>query len=256
MKTALITGGNSGIGYELAKLFAEDGYRLILVARDKAKLQNAAKELNKNYSATVDYIVLDLADPASTDKLFKKTEEMGLKVTALVNNAGFGDYSELVKADWNKLRDMIQVNVMCLTHLSKLYSPSMVEQRSGYVLNIASTAAFFPGPLMATYYASKAYVLSFSVAIANELKPFGIQVSALCPGPTSTQFGKSAKVDDSPLFKKQLLSASSVAKAGYDGLMNSKDVIIPKFSNKIAIALGRLAPLSEAAKITRAMQEK
>jgi len=256
MKTVLITGGNSGIGFELAKLFAKDGYRLLLVARDKEKLQAAAKQLIKQYSVTVESIVLDLADPASTTKLFDKTEKMGWKVTALVNNAGFGDYGVLINADWKKLQSMIQVNVMCLTHLSRLYAPYMVKQKRGYILNIASTASFFPGPLMATYYASKAYVLSFSVATANELKPYGIQVTALCPGPTATGFGSAAKVADSPLFKKKLLTPAEVAEAGYNGLVNGKDVVIPKLSNQLGVALGKLIPLELAAKITRSVQEK
>ena len=180
-ETALITGASSGIGLDLARLFAKDGHDVVLVARSEGKLREIAAELERDFGMTAHVIVADLAKPDAPQTL---VAQLPVDVDVLVNNAGFGVLGPFVETDLAKELEMIQVNVVALTHLTKLLLPPMVARRRGRVLNVASTAAFQPGPLMAVYYATKAYVLSFSEAIADELRDSGVTVTALCPGPT------------------------------------------------------------------------
>lgn len=241
-KTALITGASSGIGLELAHLFAFDGYRLVLVARNRAALRSIANELQARYSAEVWISPKDLAHPASPLELYQELQESGVVLDVLVNNAGFGARGPFLEIDWNAEAEMLQVNIVALTHLTKLFLPQ-VRAREGKLLNVASTAAFLPGPFMAVYYASKAFVLSFTQAIAEELSGTRATVTCLCPGPVKTNFQKRANMDDTGLMKGPLLvDVREVARAAYDGMKQGRRIVIPGWKNRAAVEALRLSP--------------
>ncbi|MEB3179101.1 MAG: SDR family oxidoreductase [Nostocaceae cyanobacterium] len=255
-KTALITGASGGIGYEFVKLFAQDGYNLVLVARSQNKLEGIAEDFQNKYGITVKVIAKDLSLPAAPQEIYHELQQAGIKIDVLVNNAGFANYGLFHEIDMDKELQLLQVNIVCLTHLSKLFIPDMVKRGSGKILNLASTAAFQPGPLMAVYYASKAYVLSLSEAIANELEGTGVTVTALCPGPTESGFQQRAAMEDSKLVSgKKIMDAETVAKIGYDALMDGKTVVIPGVKNKIMAESVRFTPRKLVTKIVRNMQE-
>ncbi|MBI5223163.1 SDR family oxidoreductase [Candidatus Micrarchaeota archaeon] len=255
-KKALITGPTSGIGYELARIFANNGFDLILVGRNREKLEKVASEL-KNTETNCDIIVSDLVGKEAAIGVFEETRKKRLDVDILVNNAGFGLYGEFSKTDIDKEIEMIELNIVTLTTLTKLFLPQMIARKSGKILNLASTAAFQPGPLMAVYYATKAYVLHFSEAIAEELKETGVSVTALCPGPTETGFQKEAKMDNSVevLRKENVMDAKTVAKVGYDALISRKVIAVAGLKNKITAELVRIAPRSIVRKIVKKIQE-
>lgn len=256
-KTALITGASNGIGYELAKLFARDGYNLVLVARSADKLNEVKGELEKRGGISVRVIAKDLSDPNSPEEIYTELQSEGIHVEALVNNAGYALYDPFLQTDKADELRMMQVNMVTLTHLTKLFLPGMVERKQGRVLNVASTAAFLPGPLMAVYFASKAYVLSFSEAIAAELAGTGVTVTALCPGPTRSGFQKRAHMEDSRLMNTgMLMDARTVAKAGYKAMMAGKSLVIPGLSNKMLPLMIRLAPRSIVPRIVKRAQER
>lgn len=255
-KAALITGASSGIGYELAPLFAKDGYDCVLVARSHDKLAELAERLEREYRVKTLVLAKDLARPSSVDEIYEEVTAAATPVEALVNNAGFTIFGLFTETDLQTELDLLQVNVVALTALTKLFVKDMVTRKSGRVLNLASTAAFEPGPLMAVYYASKAYVLSFSEAIANELRGTSVTVTALCPGPTSTGFQKRGDMEDSRLVQGRIGDARSVALAGYRGLMAGKTVVIPGFGNKLVPWLVRLSPRSMVPRVVRRMQER
>jgi Short-chain dehydrogenases of various substrate specificities len=256
-KTALITGASSGIGYELAKLFARDGHDVVLVARGEEKLAAVADELEQRYGVKAVALVVDLARPDSPQEIYHALQQRAIPVHFLVNNAGFGLYGPFVETDWSIEREMLQVNVVALTHLTKLLVPDMVHRGEGRILNVASMAAFQPGPLMAIYYATKAYVLSFSEALAAELEGTGVTVTTLCPGPTKTNFDQRARLGVSKLFKRRFLmaDASTVAAAGYRGMMAGQTLVIPGWSNKLLVQGQRLAPRKLVVRVTRKLQE-
>jgi len=255
--TALVTGASSGIGRELAMLLAEDRQDLVLVARNKKKLDELARDLTAAFGITARVLARDLAKPATPGKIAAELAEAGVEIETLVNNAGFGVYGSFVKTDPAQDLEEIQVNIAAVTHLTGLFLPAMVERRRGRILNVASTAAFQPGPLMAVYYASKAYVLSFSEALANELSGSGVTVTALCPGPTETEFQKRAGLEGTRLFSGPLVSdARSIARAGYDAMKRGKTVAIPGLANKILAQSVRFAPRRMVTAIARKIQEK
>ncbi|WP_442893566.1 SDR family NAD(P)-dependent oxidoreductase [Bacillus sp. 2205SS5-2] len=254
--TVLITGASGGIGLALAKLFAQDQHNLVLVARSEDKLNEIAQDLSKKHSIKVNVIVSDLSKPQAAKQLFEETKRRGLVIDSLINNAGFGLFGEFEKTDMQRELEMIQVNITAVTELSKYFGQEMVERKQGQVLNVASTAAFQPGPLMAVYYATKAYVLSFSEALSNEWKDSGITVSALCPGPTSTGFGDQAELGQSKLFKSGVMDAESVARKAYEGLKQEKTVVIPGMKNKILAKAVRLMPRSIVPSIVRKAQDR
>lgn len=241
-KTAMITGASTGIGFELAKRFAEGGFDLVLVARSRDKLERLAQDMERRFGVSARVAVKDLSDPAACGELVRELEEAGIEINVLVNNAGIGVYGPFVETDWEREREMIRLNVETLTRLTKAVLPGMVKRREGKILNVASTAAFQPGPLMAVYYASKAYVLSFTEAIAEELRGTGVTVTALCPGPTRTEFGSRAGFGKSELFQHGEMDAGTVALQGYRSLMYGKRVVIPGFSNRLLVGLVRLLP--------------
>ena len=253
---ALITGASSGIGTELAREFARHGHDLILAARTAPRLRSLAAELTAAHGVQCQELAVDLAQPGAAASVAARLEESGLAVDILVNNAGFGLWGPFHEQDPGRIGEMIQVNVVALTELTRLLLPGMVARRQGRILNVASTAAFAPGPLMAVYYATKAYVLSFSEAIANELREHGIVVTALCPGPTRTRFAATASLQGSHLFKgPNVMDPAAVARAGYAALMAGRTVVIPGVMNKVLVQAIRVAPRRVVTGITRWFQE-
>jgi hypothetical protein len=242
---ALITGASTGIGYELAKVFAENGYDLVLVARNQAQLEKVAAEIESAHQVKARVLAKDLSLPAAPREIFDQLAGENVQVDVLVNNAGFGTYGFFADIDFDADTALLQVNIVALTALTKLFLKPMLARGSGRVLNVASTAAFQPGPLMATYYASKAYVLHFSEAIAQELAGKGVVVTALCPGPVDTQFQARAGIHGSRLFKSgRAMPARTVALAGYQGLMRGRRIVIPGFSNSALAKFVGLMPRS------------
>ncbi|HUP27085.1 MAG TPA: SDR family oxidoreductase [Chloroflexia bacterium] len=256
-KTALVTGASSGIGYELARLFARDGYDMVLVARTEEKLEQVKAEMEKRHGIKVTVLVKDLARPSAPQEIKEQLEAAGISIDILVNNAGFTEFGLFTETDLNKELQMLQVNVAALTHLTKLFLPSMVERRAGKILNLASTAAFFPGPLMAVYYATKAYVLSFSEALANEVGDKGVTVTALCPGITATGFQKRGNMEDSGLVAgRKIMDARTVARIGYRGMMKGQAVVVTGLSNRIIVQASRFIPRGMARYLIRNAQER
>ncbi len=254
---ALITGASGGIGLELARLCAKDGHDVILVARTRDKLDEIAKYLSGMYQVRAEVLVADLQDPAAPAAIHAAVEQLGLGVDVLINNAGFGQWGLFGRAELQRQLDMIQVNVTALLVLTRLFLPRMITQRKGRILNVASVASFMPGPLMATYYASKAFVLSFSEAISNELQGTGITVTALCPGPTRTGFAAEAGFAESNLFNTPgVMDAAPVALAGYRGMRRGKAVVVPGLQNKFILFMIRLGPRWLVRRITRRLQER
>lgn len=254
--TALVTGASSGIGWEIAKLLAEDRYDLVLVARTEKKLRDLGRDLEAAFGIHVTAMPADLSRPDGARHVLDELTRLGIETEVLVNNAGFGVYGHFSGTDYSKERDMIQVNIAAVTELAKGVLPGMLSRRSGKILNVASTAAFQPGPLMAVYYATKAYVLSFSEAIANELDGTGVTVTALCPGPTETEFQKAAGAQKSRLFTGPLvMDARSVAVAGYRGMQRGKRIVIPGLTNKLMTQSLRFSPRRLVTAVARRIQE-
>lgn len=255
-KTALITGASGGIGYELALLFAQDRYDCILIARSRDKLTELAARLESEFRVKTLVIAKDLSRPTAVDEIYEAVTAAPMQVDVLVNNAGFPVFGLFVETDLKVELEMLQVNVIALTALTKLFLKGMVQRRAGRILNLASTASFVPGPLMAVYYASKSYVLSFSEALTNELRGAGVTVTALAPGPTRTGFQKRGQLEDSRLVQGEIADAASVALAGYRGLMAGKTLVIPGFTNKLVPWIARLSPRGAVTRVMHRMQER
>ncbi len=255
-RTALITGASSGIGRDLAHLFAADRYNVVLVARNGERLGELAGELESRHQISAVAVPIDLADPAAPEELSRLLEEQEIDIDVLVNNAGFGAHGAFARSDATEQMQMLQVNVVAVTHLTRLFLGPMIRRKRGRILNVASTAAFQPGPLMAVYYASKAYVLSFTEAIAAELQRSGVTVTALCPGPTQTEFHTRANIANTKLFQANTMTSMDVAKAGYAGLMKGKRIVIPGFKNRVMAASVRLAPRSLVTSIAKKLNSK
>lgn len=242
IKTALITGASSGIGLELARLFAVDHYRLVLVARNRAALQQIGEELQSKHGIEVRISPKDLAHPSSPVELFQELQEAGIVVDVLVNNAGFGGSGPFLQTDWHHEAEMIQVNIVALTHLTKLFLPQ-IQTRRGKVLNVGSVAAFLPGPFTAIYYASKAFVLHFSEALAEELTDSSVTVTCLSPGPVETGFQKRAHSGGSSRANAPLyMDVTDVARIGYEGMKQGRRIVIPGWKNRLLTELLRLVP--------------
>ena len=255
-RTALVTGGSGGIGLELAKVLARNGFDVALVARKRDTLEAAAGQLEGKYDVKVHVFAADLRRPDAPETIFDFLRNENIPIEVLVNNAGFGLGGEFADTDLNRELEMIQVNVSALTHLTKLSLPAMIKRKSGRILNVASTAAFQPGPLMAVYYATKAYVLSFSEALAEELRDTGVTVTALCPGPTRTDFASTAQVGSSRLFTLfGVADAADVAEFGFQAMMQAKRVAVPGIRNKIVAQANRFSPRGLTAKVARLAQE-
>jgi uncharacterized protein len=257
MATALITGASSGIGFELAHIHAEKKDNLVLVARSHEKLNELKSSLQSLHGVKVYCIEKDLSVADAAYEIFNQLEKSGIAIDYLINNAGFGEYGFFLESDLKKTEQMIQLNISALTELCHLFSKKMVERKSGKIMNVASTAAFQPGPLMAVYFATKSYVLHFSEALNNELREFGVTVTALCPGPTESKFMEVAKMNESSLIKgRKLPSSRSVAAFGYGAMMKGRPVAIHGFMNGLLANINRFVPRSLTVRITRFLMNK
>ena len=257
MATALITGASNGIGLELAKIHASKGGDLVLVARNKSKLDELKHELETKFNIKVYTIGKDLSAANAAKEVYDETSKQQIKIEYLINNAGFGDFGFFTETDWNKESQMINLNITTLTQFTKLYLQDMLKRKSGKIMNVASTAAFQSGPTMAVYYATKAYVLSFSEAVDNEVRDQGISITALCPGATESGFQAAASMEESNLVKgRKLPGSKEVAEYGYAAMLKGKTVAIHGFMNWIMANSVRFIPRSIVVKVTRKIQDK
>ena len=248
IRYTLVTGASTGIGYELSKLFAKDKHNLILVSRNKNKLQSVKNELLK-YNIDIKILALDLESSEDIQSLFNYIEINKLAVNILINNAGIGTFGDFNDIEWSKEEALIDINIKALTQLTKYFLPKIIDYKNGGVLNVASTAAFCSGPRMAAYYASKAYVLNLTEAIYEEYKGDGINISCLCPGPVKTSFQGKAGIKKSESAKKYLMDAEEVAKVCYKDFNKGKLIIIPGMKNKLLVMGNKLLPRSISRKI-------
>lgn len=252
--TTLITGASGGIGAALARQAAGRGHNLVLVGRDKKRLNSFADEVRVAYGVTTTAIVADLSVAGSVATLLAGLKKKRLNIDILINNAGFGLSGAFADQDQQRQRDMIGVNITAVTELTRALLPDMIKRKQGRVLNVASTAAFLPGPYMAEYYATKAYVLSLTRALSEELRGSGVTVTALCPGPTATEFAATAKVGGSKLFSRPM-SATDVAAQGFAALMACKPVIVTGVNNQLTTWIPRFLPSSLMARIVAEAQK-
>lgn len=256
-KTALITGASNGIGLELAKIHASKGGDLVLVARNKSKLDELKTELEKQFNISVYTIGKDLSATESAQEIYDETNRQNIQVDYLINNAGFGDFGMFTDTDWNKELKMINLNITTLTLFTKLYLQDMVKRKSGKIMNVASIASFQPGPTLAVYCATKAYVLSFTEAISNEVSDKGVSIIALCPGATETGFQAAGGLDESKLFKdKKLPTGKEVAEYGYSSMIKGKTVAIHGIMNYLLSNSIRFIPRALVLKVSRKMLDK
>ncbi len=257
MSYALVTGASAGIGWHLAEIFARGGHDLVLVARRREKLQELAKTLSTEHGRRVHVCTADLAQPGAAQHIYDDLQQEGLHIDYLVNNAGLGSNGPFIDLDPQRELDMVQVNISALVHLTRLLLPAMVQNKAGRVMNIASTAGFQPGPYMATYYATKAFVISFSEALAHEVADSGVTVTAHCPGATATEFAAAAGNDATKLFQNgQVASAQDVAEDAYRAMMAGERVAVHGLLNRIGAFSVRLSPRSLITSITAALNAK
>jgi short-subunit dehydrogenase len=257
MATALITGASKGIGLELAKIHARSGHNLILAARSADRLITIKRELEGAFSIRVDVIAIDLSEPGAAHRLFELAGGKDLQVDFLINNAGFGTFGIFAEAEIGKTEEMMRLNMESLTTLTRLVLPGMLSRKSGRIMNIASTAAFQPGPLMAVYFASKAYVLRFSEALANEVQGSGLSITVYCPAATQTGFQTAAKMEDSRLVKNRKLdSAENVAQDAHKAMMRGQTLAIYGRINALLSWAAGLFPSAMVAKIVHCMLER
>ncbi|MBN1362989.1 MAG: SDR family oxidoreductase [Sedimentisphaerales bacterium] len=253
--TALVTGASSGIGAELARVHAARGGDLVILARRAERLEALKAELESAYRASVYVLVEDLADPEAPQRIYDEIKSRSIQIDYLMNNAGFGFRGAFHEQDWERNQAMIQVNITALAALTRLFAPEMVARRDGRILNVASMAGFLPGPLQSVYYASKAFVVSFTEALANELAGTGVTITALCPGPVETEFVERAGLENVHGFAKGV-SAREVAECGYDAMLKGRTLIVPGLLNAMLIQLLRFAPRKIAARISRRMMDE
>lgn len=248
-KYTLITGGSEGIGLELAKLFAKDKQNLIIVAKNQEKLENIKIKLKREYLIEVEIIAIDFSTNNSWKRVIEFVEEKNLIVNNLINNAGIGSFGFFNESREDFEENLININIITLTKLTKYFLNDMIKRGNGGILNVASTAAFVGGPKMAMYYSSKGYVLSLTEAIHDEVKNLGIRISCLCPGPVKTSFQEKAGIKKSKKAKKYLMSADKVAKEGYVSFLKGKTIIIPGYKNKLLVLINKFIPRALSRKI-------
>jgi uncharacterized protein len=254
-KLALITGATSGIGLELACEHARHGGDLILVAKNEIKLAELQQKIQKEHQVTVQTMTIDLAEAGAASLVYERVQQLGARVDYLINNAGFGLYGWFTETDWETEARMIQLNVVTLTELTKRFAQMMKGQGGGRIMNVASIAAFMPGPAMAVYFATKTFVLSLSEAVNNELAGTGVKVTALCPGPTESRFQEVAAMEDSPLVQGQKLpSAKEVAEYGYQAMRQGQAVAVHGWRNRLLVWSLRWLPRAMVVKIIRNVQ--
>ena len=255
-KYALITGGTSGIGYELAKLFAKDGYNLVIAARDENELENTSAELERDFGIDVVTFSKNLFDPENAFDLYNEIILKGIQIDVLVNDAGQGHYGEFVDTDIHRELSIIQLNISSVVVLTKLFLQDMVKRGEGKILNLSSIASKIPGPFQSVYHGTKAFVQSFTEAIRNEVKDSGVIITALLPGATDTDFFNKADMEESKIVQEgKLADPAEVAKDGYDALMKGDDMIISGFKNKVQVAMGNVLPDSAVAEKVHKQQE-
>ncbi|MDP2653312.1 MAG: SDR family oxidoreductase [Candidatus Omnitrophota bacterium] len=255
-KTALITGASSGIGMEFARVFASEQYDLVLVARREERLKELAQDLHEKHGVSVKNIISDLTEVGAARSIYQEVRDNDIVVDVLVNNAGFGGFGEFARSDLQKMTEMVQVNVAVLMQLTRLFLDDMIARKEGRILNVASMAAFVPGPLMSVYYASKAFVLSFSEAVASELKGTGVFITVLCPGPVQSEFQLVAyRENPSVTRKRRIPTAAETARFGYEAMKEKKLIAITGFTNKAIPFFVRLLPRQFLAEIARRRQE-
>ncbi|HEX8516895.1 MAG TPA: SDR family oxidoreductase [Bacteroidia bacterium] len=256
-KTALITGATSGIGYELAKLFAADGYDLVIVSRDQGELDLTSQELEGTYKINVVTLARDLFDPENAFDVYNEVKNRNLDIDVLVNNAGHGHYGEFIDTDLRKELDIIQLNISSLVVLTKLFLLDMVQRGNGKILNTSSVASKFPGPWQSVYHGTKAFVQSFTEAVREEVKDKGVSVTALLPGVTDTDFFRKAGMQSSKVVEdeSQMAHPADVAKDGYDALMEGRDMVISGLKNKVQVAMSAVTSDETLAAKTAKQQE-
>ncbi|TDJ03245.1 MAG: SDR family oxidoreductase [Candidatus Dadabacteria bacterium] len=250
-ETVLITGASSGIGMGLAKLFAADGSDLVLVARREDRLNELAEKLKSEHGIEVHVLPKDLSKKTSPKEIFNHLKKEKIEIDVLVNNAGFGSRGTVSELDTDLQVDMVQVNAAALTHLTSLFLPGIIERGQGGILNVGSLAGFQPGPNLAVYFATKAYVLSFTEALAEEISNPNIKVSCFAPGPVKTEFGEKSDLEDSLLFKLSLMDLEPAVKAGYEGFRKGKTIVIPGLKQQIVPFLNRFTPRLIVRKIAK-----
>lgn len=255
-KTALITGASSGIGYELAKLFAQDGFNLVIVSRDQKMLNQVAEELKNLGAPTVTVIAKDLSKPGAPAEVYERTEELGINVNILVNDAGVGEHGFFAETDIERDLEIIQLNIVALVHLTKIYLRDMLANRNGQILQLASIAAYQPTPLLSVYSATKAFVLSFTDSLINELKDTSVTVTALIPGATDTDFFYKANAENTKAAQNNPADPADVARAGYEGLMKGKHHAVPGAGVKAQVVLSNILPHEAITEMARKQMEE
>ncbi|MBW6489930.1 MAG: SDR family oxidoreductase [Lentimicrobium sp.] len=252
----LITGASGGIGFELAVLMASKGHNLVLTSRSEEKLANIARQLIKNHNIKAIAIPADLSLAANRERLINEIRAQNIEIEILVNNAGFGDLSAFETSSMAKNQEMIDLNITALTHLTREFLPEMRSSKSGRIMNVASIAAFMPGPLMSVYYASKAYVLSFGEALAQELRGSGVTVTTLCPGPVASGFQERADFNDPTLMKiLKPATTTQLAQYGYKSMMKGKRLAIHGRMNRIMVFMLRFSPRSVVARLVMKLHQ-
>lgn len=253
-KYALVTGASSGIGYELAKLFAQDGKDIVVVARSQDRLEKLKAEIENKHGTKVIVLPKDLSKPDAPQQIFSELEKKNINVDVLVNNAGFPVHGKFAETDFKEELNMIQVNITALTHFTKLFMKKMVDNKSGWILNVASTAGFSPFPLFSIYAATKAYVLSFTEALANELQGTGVSVTCLCPGPTDTRFYERGDAGNAKFAKTmKMMDAARVARVGYTALKKGRVTVVAGLANSFKMFAWRITPRKLATRIGRSL---
>lgn len=250
-ETVLITGASSGLGMELAKLFAADGSDLVLVARREDRLKELAEQLKSEHGVEVYVLPKDLSKKSAPEEIFSHLNKENIQIDVVVNNAGFGNKGHIAELDTDLQLDMIQVNLVALTHLTRLFIPGIIERGYGGILNVGSLAGFQPGPNLAVYFATKAYVLSFTEALAEEISNPNIKITCLAPGPVKTEFGEKSDLEDSLLFKVSLMEMEPVVRAGYEGFRKGQTIVIPGLKQQIVPFLNRFTPRLLVRKIAK-----
>ena len=253
---ALVTGASSGIGYECAKLLAKDGKNLVVTARSRDKLEALKREIESEQGTIVRVLPHDLADPKAPPELFSQLEKEHIMVDVLVNNAGFGVCGKFSETDLQQELEMIQVNVTSLIHLTKLFLKGMVENKAGWILNVASLCAFTPVPMESVYCGTKASILHFSEGLANELKGTGVYVTCLCPGLAKTLFHERANMEDTRVARRKMMDAATVARDGLDALKKGQVISVPGLQYKMWPFIARVAPRSLVTRIMRSQHER
>lgn len=250
-KTALITGASAGIGRDLAQCFARDGHNLFLIARSAANLQKVAGDLSSTFGVRAESMSQDLSEPDASRKIEDELSRRQIAVQFLVNNAGFGAYGAFSEVEMDSQVAMVQVNALALMELTRLVLPSMLARKSGRILNVGSAAGFQPGPYMAIYYATKAFVLSFSEALDSELAGTGVSCTVLCPGPVETEFQKRAGLENSRLFKSNVMKSNDVARIGYEAMLRGRRLVVPGWKSRAMIFAERFVPRNLVTATTR-----